>query len=73
MLAITYDAASRLAVSDGGVNSATYSYFAKSPLVGQITFKSNSVVRMTTAKQHDFPSRLTQIAETGSGHGKGHS
>ena len=38
MLGITYgyDAASRLAVSDGGVNSSTYSYLAKSPLVGRL-------------------------------------
>ena len=62
-----YDNASRLSsVSDGNNNSAAYSYLANSPLVGQITFQSNSVTRMTTSKQYDNLNRLTQISSVGS-------
>src|SRR5271157_1306461 len=58
-----YDNASRLAsVSDGNGNSAAYSYLAFSPLVGQIVFKSNTVTRMTTAKQYDYLNRLSSIS-----------
>src|SRR5204863_9055985 len=32
-----------------------------SPLVSQITFKSNTTVRMTTTKKYDFLNRLTDI------------
>ena len=48
---------------------AAYIYLANSPLVGQITFKSNSVTRMTTTKQYDYLNRLTQISSTPSGTG----
>ncbi len=34
---------------------------ANSPLVGQITFRSNSVTRMTTTKTYDYLNRLTRI------------
>ena len=65
-----YDPASRLAtVSDGNNDLAAYIYLANSPLVGQITFKSNSVTRMTTTKQYDYLNRLTQISSTPSGTG----
>ena len=61
-----YDTASRLqTVTDNTTAtpySATYSYLAKSPLVSQITFKSNTVTRMTTSKQFDFLNRLTSIS-----------
>jgi len=61
--AYSYDNASRLsAVSDGNGNSATYSYIANSPLVGQIMFAQSSVTRMTTTKQYDYLNRLTQIS-----------
>jgi len=50
-------------VSDG-TNSATYSYLANSPLVGQIVFASNGVTRMTTSKQYDYLNRLSSIAST---------
>jgi RHS repeat-associated protein len=64
--AYSYDNASRLStVSDGNNNSATNSYLANSPLVGQITFKSNSVTRMTTTKQYDYLNRLTSISSVG--------
>jgi RHS repeat-associated protein len=49
-------------VSDGNNNSAAYSYLANSPLVSQITFKSNSVTRMTTTRQYDYLNRLTLIS-----------
>ena len=48
-------------VSDG-TNTATYSYLANSPLVGQITFKSNSFMAMTTTKQYDLLNRLASIS-----------
>ncbi len=44
-----------------GVNNATYSYLANSPLVGQITLKSNATPRMTITKSYDFLNRLTAI------------
>gem|GEM_PF-881523 len=62
-----YDPASRLQSVVNGAHSATYSYVANSPLVGQITFKSNSVVRMTTTKTYDNLNRLTQISSVGAG------
>ncbi|MGA2160405.1 MAG: RHS repeat-associated core domain-containing protein [Verrucomicrobiota bacterium] len=62
----TFDAASRLSsVSDGNGNSAAYSYVANSPLVGQILFTNNGVLRMTTTKQYDSLNRLTQISSVG--------
>jgi RHS repeat-associated protein len=58
-----YDAASRLqTVSDGNGNSATYSYLANSPLVGQITFASSGRTQMTTTKQYDYLNRLTTVS-----------
>ncbi len=63
----TYDSASRLTnVSDGTYN-AGYFYHANSPLVSQISFRSNSTVRMTTAKQYDYLNRLMSISSAGSG------
>ncbi len=56
-----FDSASRLQTAGDGVNSATYSYLANSPLIYQITFKSNSVTRMTTTRQYDNLNRLTSI------------
>ena len=43
-------------------NSAAYLYLANSPLVSQITFKSNTMTRMATTKTFDFLNRLTQIS-----------
>ena len=61
---------SRLAsVSDGNGNSATYSYLANSPLVGQIVFASNMTTRMTTTNQYDYLNRLTSISSTGGASG----
>jgi RHS repeat-associated protein len=59
-----FDAASRLAsVTDLlDNNSATYSYVANSPLVGQISFKQSSAARMMTTKQYDDLNRLTTIS-----------
>ena len=58
----TYDAASRLLTVSDGTNSAIYNYLANSPIVGQITFMSNSVTRMTTSQQYDYLNRLTEIS-----------
>jgi RHS repeat-associated protein len=57
-----YDPASRLQSVSAGSLSATYSYLANSPLVGQILFQQNGTTRMTTTKQHDFLNRLTGIS-----------
>ncbi|MDR3412851.1 MAG: RHS repeat-associated core domain-containing protein, partial [Formivibrio sp.] len=56
-----YDAASRLLTVSNGTGTATYSYLANSPLVGQIAFANNGQPVMTTAKQYDFLNRLTSI------------
>jgi YD repeat-containing protein len=37
------------------------STIANSPLVSQLTFRSNSATRMTTSKQYDFLNRLVSI------------
>jgi RHS repeat-associated protein len=60
--AYTYDTGSRLSVVSDGTNNATYSYVANSPLVSQIVFRSNSVIRMAASKQYDYLNRLTQIS-----------
>jgi RHS repeat-associated protein len=59
-----YDAASRLASVSDGTNSATYSYLANSPMVGQIVFASNGVTRMTTSRQYDYLNRLSAISSS---------
>ena len=58
----TYDNDSRLATVTSGSDSATYTYVANSPLVGQIAFKHGGVTRMTTTKQYDHLNRLTSIS-----------
>ena len=69
-LSFSYDAASRLQrVTDatGATNySATYSYLANSPLVGQIAFTNSAVAGMTTTKQYDYLNRLTQVSSASS-------
>ena len=67
-----YDNASRLqTVTENAVpatpHSATYSYVANSPLVGQVVFKQNTTVRMTTTKTFDNLNRLASIATVGTG------
>jgi YD repeat-containing protein len=67
----SYDAASRLAsVSTVGSGqetlSATYTYLANSPLVGQIVFQRNGQTVMTTTKQYDNLNRLTSISSASS-------
>jgi RHS repeat-associated protein len=57
-----YDLAGRLSTVADGAYSAAYSYLANSPLISQITFKSNATVRLTTSKSYDNLNRLTQIA-----------
>ena len=56
-----YDAASRLLRVTSGSAYAGYTYLANSPLVGQIGF-TNGSTWMTTTKQYDYLSRLTQIS-----------
>ncbi len=63
----TYDAASRMQTVSDGTNNATYSFVPNSPLVSQITFKSNSVVRLTTTKASDYINRLESISSVAAG------
>src|SRR5271157_465020 len=44
--------------------SATYSYLANSPLVGQIVYQRSGTTRMTTPKQYDYLNRLSSISST---------
>ena len=68
----SYDTANRLSVVSDGTQSATYSYLANSPLVGQITFKQNTTTRMTTTKSYDYLNRLLWVGSApGSGAGSG--
>ncbi|MBI3870960.1 MAG: RHS repeat-associated core domain-containing protein [Verrucomicrobia bacterium] len=64
LIAMTYgyDAASRLTSVTNGTYSATYSYIANSPLVGQIVFRDNTTTRMTTSKTYDSLNRLLSIS-----------
>jgi YD repeat-containing protein len=57
-----YDNAGRVQSVTNGNYTATYTYLANSPLVSQISFKSNSVTRMTTTKSYDFLNRLSSIS-----------
>jgi RHS repeat-associated protein len=57
-----YDAAGRLSSAADGTFSATYSYLANSPLVSQIKFTSNSIVKLTTTKTYDNLNRLNSIS-----------
>ena len=45
-----------------GVNAASYSYLANSPLISQILFNTNGTTRMTTTKKFDLLNRLQSIA-----------
>jgi len=56
-----YDNASRLSAVTDGTNTATYTYVANSPLVGQIAFTQNGSNRMTTTKTYDALTRLSSI------------
>jgi YD repeat-containing protein len=39
-----------------------YTYIANSPLVGQITLKSNATTRLTVTKSYDYLNRLSSIS-----------
>ncbi len=57
-----YDYASRLTNVTDGTYSAGYTFLVNSPLIGQITLKSNTTVRLTTTKQFDYLNRLQGIS-----------
>ena len=59
-VAYAYDNADRLQTLSSGPYSASYSYLANSPLVHQITFRSNALTVMTTINQYDQLNRLTK-------------
>ena len=56
-----YDGASRLNSVTNGVNTATYSYVANSPLISHIDFKNSGTTRMTTTKSYDYLHRLLAV------------
>ena len=45
-----------------GTYSAGYTHLANSPLVSQITLRSNTTTRMMTIKQYDYLNRLLSIS-----------
>ena len=49
-----------------GDASASYSYLANSPLVGNIAFTNNGAARMNTAKTYDNLNRLTSVGSVSS-------
>jgi hypothetical protein len=57
-----YDTASRLSGVTNGTSTAVYAYLANSPLVSQITFRSNTFTSMTTTKSYDLLNRLSSIS-----------
>ncbi len=59
-----FDSGGRLSIVSDGVNSATYSYVANSPLVSQIDFKNSGTLRMSTTKSYDALNRLTNIVSS---------
>jgi len=65
-----YDSASRMTNVTDGTYSAGYTYLANSPLVSQITFKTNTMTRMTTTKNYDYLNRLQSISSTPSASGQ---
>jgi RHS repeat-associated protein len=60
--AYTYNSASRLTNVSDGTYSASYSFLANSPLISQISYRSNSTSRMSTTRTYDFLNRLLQIS-----------
>jgi RHS repeat-associated protein len=66
-----YDStSSRLTNVADGAYSAAYNCLANSPLVSQITLRSNSFVAMTTTKQYDYLNRLLNISSQPSASGE---
>jgi RHS repeat-associated protein len=57
-----YDNASRIQSVSDGTNNATYTYLVNSPLVGQVTLKSNAATRLTVTKSYDYLNRLLNIS-----------
>ncbi len=57
-----YDLAGRLQGVTNGNYNAVYAYLANSPLVSQITLRSNSTTRMTATKRYDYLNRLSSIS-----------
>ncbi len=60
--AYAYDGASRMTNVSDSTYQAGYSYLANSPLISQISYRSNTTVRMTTTKTYDFLNRLGSIS-----------
>jgi YD repeat-containing protein len=57
-----YDNASRLGSVSNSANSASYTYIANSPLVGQIEFVNSGTLRARTTKAYDNLNRLSSIS-----------
>src|ERR1044071_3064122 len=50
-----------------GLTLFSFTFLANSPLIGQITFRSNSTTRVTTTKAYDYLNRLQSISSVPSG------
>jgi len=59
-----FDGASRITNVTDGTYQGGYSYLANSPLISQVTYRSNTTSRMTTAKTYDYLNRLQNITST---------
>jgi len=68
--AYAFDAGSRLQIVSDGLNSATYSYLANSPLVQDIVFQQNGTNRMVTTKSYDSLNRPQLISSVPSASGQ---
>lgn len=65
-----FDGASRITNVSDGTYQAGYSYLANSPLLSQVTYRSNSTTRMTTARTYDYLNRLQNVTSTPSASGE---
>lgn len=61
-----FDGASRITNVSDGTYQAGYLYLANSALIHQVSYRSNSTMRMTTTKQYDLLNRLLSISSIGS-------
>ncbi len=61
-----FDGASRITNVSDGTYQGGYSYLANSPLISQVTYRSNTTTRMTTTKTFDNLNRLQSVSSSGS-------
>jgi RHS repeat-associated protein len=64
-----FDTDGRLSTVTQGGYSGSYGYLTNSPLVGTLTFKTNTTTRLTTTRAFDALNRLQSITSVPSGSG----